>query len=365
MKVLLISAAAGAGHIRAAQAIKKQIELDHPDWNIEHIDLLDYLSIPSKKIFFDSYGVITKKAPFLWGWFFDIFNKPNVTKISDKIVKSLILIHSNKIINYINISQPDVIICTHPTATNVITIKSTELSKKPDLWTVVTDYKMHLFWVHKNSNYFVPTEEIKKELINKYNFNANNVVVSGIPISPDFYTSQDIPTLKNKYSFNNNPIILILSGGEGLVKSDKITKEIIKIKAPLNIITIAGKNKKLKEKIEEIKPPSNIIYQPIGWTEKIQDYMKMADIIITKPGGMTITECLTLKKSLIIFDPIPGQEEGNVEFLQKNNLATICKDKKKINPIITNLLKQKPTIDWSAPKAVEIITKTIANFFNQ
>lgn len=361
MKLLLISVAAGAGHVRAAQAIQKQAKMDRPYWEIDQIDLLDYLSVPSKKIFFDSYGIITKKVPFLWGWICDIFNKPGITKISDKIVKNLILIHSDKIINFINKEKPDIIICTHPTATNVITTNINTIIKKPILWTVITDYKVHLFWINKESKYFVPNEEIKTEFINKYQMNPDDIVASGIPIAPNFYKikEENEIELKEKYSLNKKPTILVLSGGEGLVKSDKIVKEIMKNKIPLNIIAIAGKNKKLREKLEDVKSNKNITYQSIGWTDKIEDYMKLADIIITKPGGMTTTECLTLKKPLIILDPIPGQEEGNVEYLEKNNLATICWSKKDLNKIIINIIKQKPTIDWPAPKATEIIIKTL------
>ncbi len=361
MKLLLISVAAGAGHVRAAEAIKKQAEIDHPDWKIEHIDLLDYLSVSSKKIFFDSYGMIVKKVPFLWGLICRIFNRPEITKISDPLVRGLIIFHAQKIINYINAFSPDIIICTHPTATNVITTKENDILKKPNLWTVITDYKVHLFWINKKSKYFVPNNEIKKEFINKYEINSNNIIVSGIPISPVFYKIMDKNEneLKEKYSLDNKPTILVLSGGEGLVKSDKIVKEIMKSKTPLNIIAVAGKNNKLKEKLEDIKSNRNINYQPIGWTNKIEEYMKLADVIITKPGGMTTTECLTLKKNIIIFDPIPGQEAGNVEFLIKNNLATVCQKTNKINKIINNLLIKKPTINWSVEKSSEKIIKTL------
>ena len=360
MKLLLISAAAGAGHVRAAEAIKKQTEIDHPDWQIEHIDLLDYLSIPSKKIFFDSYGMIIKKAPFLWGLICRIFNRPEITKISDQIVKGLIIFHAQKITNYINVFKPDIIICTHPTATNIVTTQEKNLVKKPQLWTVVTDYKMHLFWINQQSKYFVPNEENKIFLINNHNFKKENIVISGIPVDNIFYKKEE-NNLKNKYSLNENPTILLLSGGEGLIKSDKIAKEIIKQKIPLNLIAIAGKNIKLKEKLKNIIPPANINYEAIGWTEKISDYMKMADIIITKPGGMTITECLTLNKPIIIIHPIPGQEEYNTEFLLKNKLAQVCHKNKNINKILEEILKQKPTINWSAKNGAQIIVETVAN----
>ncbi len=363
MKLLILSISAGAGHVQAAKAIQKQAEQDHPDWLIDHVDCLDFLSIPPRKIFFDSYGIITRKAPFLWRWLCDIFNRPNVTKISDRIMKTLILFYGKKITNYINAIEPDVIICTHPTATNLVSIQKDELTKKPILWTVVTDYMMHLFWVNKDSKYFVPTEEIKKQLIQEHNFSTQNVVISGIPIDNIFYQTEEINLLKAKHSLNENKTILVLSGGVGLVRTDKIVKEIIKSKDKFNLIAIAGKNVKLEEKLKEIKPPKNIIYQPLGWTNKIHEYMKMANIIITKPGGMTTTECLTLKKPIIIIHPIPGQEEGNTKFLLKNNLAVVCKKNAQINKLISSQLEKKPTIDWSVPKATEIIIKKIS--FNQ
>jgi len=359
MKLLILSVAAGAGHVQAAKAIKKQAKLDHPDWLIDHIDCLDFLSLPPKKIFFDSYGVITKKAPFLWRWIFNIFNKPNVNKISDKIFKNLILFYTDKIINYINAIKPDIIICTHPTATNIISIQKKNLIKKPKLWTVIIDYEMHLFWVNKESNYFVPTEKIKKELIEKHGLTQKNIIVSGIPIDNIFYQEENSEFLKNKYSLEKNKTILILSGGLGLIRADKIVKEIMKNKNNLNLVAIAGKNINLEEKLKKIKPPKNIIYRPLGWTNRVAEYMKMADIIITKPGGMTVTECLALRKPLIIIKPIPGQEEGNANFLLKNNWAVICKKNKEINKIINSLTKQKLASDWPVKNSAKIIIESI------
>lgn len=364
MKLLILSIAAGAGHTQAAKAIQKQAEIDHPDWSIDHVDCLDFLSIPPKKVFFDSYGIITQKAPFLWRWICKIFNQPNVTKISDKIMKTLILFYGKRITNYINAIEPDIIICTHPTATNLVSVQKNDLTKKPILWTVVTDYTMHLFWVNKESKYFVSTEEIKKELIEKHHFPKENVVISGIPIDNVFYEKEEMETLKAKHSLNENKTILVLSGGEGLVSTDKIVKKIMKNKNNLNLIAIAGKNIKLEEKLKEIKSPKNIIYKPLGWTNKMHEYMKIADVIITKPGGMTTTECLTLKKSIIIVHPIPGQEEGNTEFLLKNNLAVVCKKNKQINKIISSQLEKKPTTEWSVQNGAKIIVETISKNFS-
>ena len=85
----------------------------------------------------------------------------------------------------------------------------------------------------------------------------------------------------------------------------------------------------------------------------------MADIIITKPGGMTVTECLALRKPLIIIKPIPGQEEGNANFLLKNNWAVICKKNKEINKIINSLTKQKLASDWPVKNSAKIIIESI------
>jgi processive 1,2-diacylglycerol beta-glucosyltransferase len=202
---------------------------------------------------------------------------------------------------------------------------------------VITDYYAHHIWIAPGANhYFVAHEKIAQQLIKK-NISQTQITISGIPVDPIFYQDKPIDELKNKYQlFQERKNILLLSGGQGLIDISQAIKVLFRSNTPLNIIAIAGKNKKLENKLKKITVPAHIYLQTIGWTEAIDEYLRLADVVVTKPGGATIAECLALDKPIIIINPIPGPEERNADYLVSNGLAQIVRDTEDLLSYVEN-----------------------------
>lgn len=361
-KILLISTSTGSGHVKTADALKKTAQNLYPDLDIEHIDMMDYVSLPLKKTILESYDLMAKRAPDLWGYFYKKTNSSKLAPYSDKMSNFFNQFNSAAFFRYILQNKPTHILCTMFLPLYAIL----SIQKKNDFDTKVsmlmTDYFSHDLQIAKNvQHYFVPTKKTEYHLT-QCGVDVRNITISGIPIDPIFFTKKNLPSLKKKYGTNNDKTnLLILAGGQGLIDTSSIIKTLSKSNTNYRVFTIAGKNKKLESKLSQMKDINNVELHVIGWTDDMDEYMRIADYIITKPGGLTTTECITLEKPIIATSPIPGQEECNVEYILENNFGVVVRTPSDLlyyleNPKLWTKKIKKPV---TTPAATIILNKLL------
>jgi processive 1,2-diacylglycerol beta-glucosyltransferase len=314
-KILIISCSGGLGHIRAAEALLENCRELNPEIEVKHIDIANYSGRFFRAFFVDSYNSIVKYCPQLFKYIYHFADNEKRKKIFN-ILLPILKKSCRKFFNFVNEFNPDRVICTHfaPPAL----LNTTKHTYPVDV--VVTDYYAHQIWLVTGvRNLFVPHESIKKELARKYD---GNVVVSGIPIHPRFFKKINDEAVEKKYNLDPHyPTILFVSGGKGTINTFNTIKQTLDSAKNLNIIAISGKNNpKLFNKLNKLKSNQNN-FKVMRFTDSVDELMKIADVVITKPGGLTVSELLCLKKSMILTNPIPGQEEKNAEFIMKNNFG--------------------------------------------
>jgi processive 1,2-diacylglycerol beta-glucosyltransferase len=227
---------------------------------------------------------------------------------------------------------------------------------------VVTDFNLHEWWVVPNTQqYFVATDKMAWQLRQR---GIENIIVSGIPIMPAFDMPKDVGELQRKYHCDSDKkTVLILSGGHGLVKIDRILESLAKSSTPLTLISIAGNNERLKRKLQGIVMPSHISSQVVGWTDNIDEYMRIADVVVTKPGGITTSECIALQKPMILVRPIPGQEECNSDHVLESGYGVLARTAADIDYALTLSTRAiAPGYDFLPPTttpAATMIAKSI------
>lgn len=355
MKILIISAKAGMGHIKTAEALEKNWALTNPEIKIKNIELTDFIDSFSKKIFFESYEIMIKKIPKLWDFFYKKTENEKKLKTLNFLTQLLKKMNSSKLKKEIDNFLPDVIVSTHFAPTDIIL---NQIKFKKPVFTLITDYAPHRIWINKkNSAYFVGSQ-YTKNLMSKYNIDKEKIIVSGIPVQPDFYKKIKNLNIKN---YKKQKTILLMPSQTGKIKTENLINKILNLKSyNLQLLVICGKNKTLKEKLEKIKSKNLKIF---GLTDNIFDLMIQSDLIITKAGGITITEALTLQKPLILINPVPGQEEENVKFLEKNKYGilakTIDETIEKIQAILNKDIQLKSWVIIKNP--AQIILKKIKN----
>lgn len=316
IRLTIVSVAAGAGHVRTAQAIKNTAYLRFPDIDAEHLDLGDFVNGSAKKTFIQSYNLIVTQAPELWGVFYRQTNRPQVKKLADRLAGLLKKVNSKKLAGYLRDRDPDYVLATHFLPADLLTEMKRDGEVKANLGFLLTDYDIHELLVgDPGRDCFTPTA-IMKWKVERRGVPADRAIETGIPLDPVFYEEKDVSELRRKYGIDGGrKTVLVLAGGYGLVRQDKMVKSLFECEGPMNIIAVAGRNKDLERAVAALEPPERMSLRVLGWTDAMDELMRIADVVVTKPGGVTTTECMTLAKPIVMVDAIPGQEEHNVDFV--------------------------------------------------
>jgi len=325
MRLLIVSVSTGAGHVRAGEALLKSAERDFPELKASHIDMMDYVNVAVKKTLLESYELMATQLPELWRFVYKKTDRPQTSWIVRSGSKLLNRGAAGRFLEYVASLEPDQILCTHFLPAHALLEAPAKYRLSMPVSILMTDYDKHdLLTTPGLHNYFVATEKMRWKM-QASGIPSESITVSGIPVDPVFYQTKDLSALRSQYQIpGDKTVILILSGGQGLAKLDAIVTTLFTSTQSIHVIAIAGSNQKLRDKLGALRPPAHITFTHVGWTDQIDEYMRLADVIITKPGGLSATECMALSKPMILISPIPGQEEHNAEYILEHGFGVIA-----------------------------------------
>ncbi|MDP4143465.1 MAG: glycosyltransferase [Bacillota bacterium] len=345
MRALILSVSAGGGHGNAAQAVKNYILKHEPHSHIDIIDVIRYINPILDKVIIGSYLKTIKITPSLYGKIYKHTYKDSddsFSTVSSKFNEIL----SSRLLPAIQKSKPDVIICTHFFPTEMISVLKLKNKLNVPMVCILTDYAPHPIWIHPAvDTYIVPNSDIIEEMAER-GVDKDSIKDYGIPINPNFVKKYNRDeTLRELELSPYKKTILIMGGSLGMGKIGIIYNQISQIDKDIQIIVITGSNKKLFSKLKELSEYSNKPTSILGYTKDVNKYMQASDLLITKPGGLTITEAIASHVPLALFSPIPGQEEKNQEFLLKHNLAINLGDGSNCKRIIEELISSPSILE--------------------
>jgi len=339
MKIMLLTAATGGGHIRAANAIEQYIR-DNTVYEVVTIDTLKAVGRLLDKTVCDSYLFMAKKAPALFGRLYKRTNKQN--RFSD-LVPKLSGLFSNLLYPTIEAHKPDAIIATHPFATEMAAaLKADGLVTAP-LICVITDYGAHRAYIADDVDAYVVAGSHMLPELEAFGVPAEKVHPFGIPVHGVFFDQGDQAMLLRQINLDPElPTLLFMAGSFGVSNIIRLYRELADTKVPMQIIVITGRNKKLYEAFEkEIAQnpamPTRLLY----FTDSVENYMHAADLLVTKPGGLTVSEALACNLPMAVFDAIPGQEEDNANFLLTHDMCVRIGKGEDFAAEISGLLQEK------------------------
>ena len=348
-KILIFYSSYGGGHLSAAKSIKECIEANYNDIEVKMVDCIEYINKYVNKISTLAYAEMAKNAPWAWKRVYSDSQKGPLATISTTSNK----IMSHRLNHLIQDFQPDLIISTHPFSSQMCAILKKRGHITSKLATIMTDYVPHNQWVvgsEYTDYFFVAHEGMKNELIT-LGVDENKIFATGIPLSSRFLQSYDRDTVfKSLNLCPDKKTILFFAGGEfGLGRNTTymVLKAIIRLFKDFQVIAIAGRNKKMQDKFDELVSLTNSKdrIKVLSYTNQVPEFMSISDMVITKPGGLTITESLSASLPIIIINPIPGQEEENAQFLVDNNVAIWIKKGDNIARSLKNLFRNPDKIE--------------------
>ncbi|HHU31316.1 MAG TPA: glycosyltransferase [Clostridia bacterium] len=353
--VLMLTASYGGGHLQAAKAMVLGLKALKPDLRIETLDYVRWLNSALDYITRLLYVKVTSKAPLIWHILYDITDRPFFAKYS--IARKL---GFGRLYNYIAVKKPKVIISTHFFTTAVIgEMKNKGLINIP-LATIITDNIMHALWFNPNVDlYLVANEMIKKELIKK-GISPDDVKVTGIPIDLKFNHKESKNSLRRRYNLSTElPTILVMCGAYGMGDILGICDYLAKHEKRLQVVVVTGKDEKLKKRISELAFGSRNKFLVLGYVNNVFEWMGVSDLLISKAGGLTTSEALASNLPMLIYRPIPGQEEGNANYLMQAGVARVAYNMEQFKEDFQYLLSQ-PNLLAEMSSKCSLIKKPLA-----
>jgi processive 1,2-diacylglycerol beta-glucosyltransferase len=327
--LVLLSVSAGAGHVRAAEALRARAALDYPGVNAIHLDLMEWVPSLFRKVYAESFLYVVEKYPEIWGYLYGKTDKPpreySKTEGLRKAMERLNTVRFMKVLKDLN---PDHVICTHFLPAQLLSRKIRKGSVKIPVWVQVTDFDVHRLWIHDHmAGYFAASDEVAWRMADK-GVNAGAVQVTGIPIMPAFSSPLEKAACARELGLDpSRTVLALMSGGAGVGAGtggggmDATAARLLAMPGNFQLIAMAGRNEKLLADLNRLAEAHPGRLFPMGFTRTIERIMTAADVAVTKPGGLTSSECLAMGLPMILVNPIPGQEERNADYLLENGAA--------------------------------------------
>ncbi len=321
-RILLLSVSAGSGHKRAADALLAYAEMPSYGAEARHLDVMDFVSGTFRKVYTDFYDKLVSRAPKLWGYLYQVSHDAESDSTLERFRRGIERLSTKSLLKEIRSFNPDAIICTHFMPAELLSRMLRKKALSCPVWVQVTDFDLHRLWVQKRmTGYFAANDEVAYRM-KAQGIADSAIAVTGIPIMPAFARPLDRAACARESGLDpQRTTVLLIGSGAALGTLDAVAERLLGLDSQFQLIVLAGKNPRALAALQALaeRYPGRLV--PQGFTHQIERFMSCADLVITKPGGLTTSECLAMGLPMIVNSPIPGQEERNADFLLEQGVA--------------------------------------------
>ena len=364
-RVLLMYISKVSGHRQATAAIQRALRQIDADVEAPALNGFGHTFPVLEKVVNQVYMSVIRRIPVIWEKMYD---NPKFARNTSFIKEFLYRNSHAKMADLVKKFQPDTVVCTQAFPCGMIADYKMTYNLPLTVMGVLTDYAAHSYWIHPGVDYYVvPCEECRQDFIRK-GVSADQIKVLGIPIRSKFSQQPDKELIAQTLELDlNTPIILIMGGGQGLGPIQEVVNSLEKLPDPLQMIVITGTNRHLTEWL--LKRPTLLGKRIVTfeYASNVDELMSIAHLIVTKPGGLTTSECLAKGLPMVIVNPLPGQEMRNTEFLLKNGIAIKIDDVSVLGREIASIFRsperlaamRQAALDKGRPSAARDIARLI------
>lgn len=324
-RLLILSVSAGNGHVRAAQALEAAAKAAFLEPT--HVDLLTLVPDEFRKLYGEQYIKLVDKLPQLWSYLYAKTDRQSRDTLIGKLKRAAEKLNTRKLSAEIERLKPDAIVCTHFLPAELLSRRRAKGAKLPPIWVQVTDFDVHSLWIHPHvDRYCVASDEVAFRLADR-GVPRERISVTGIPVMPQFSIPLDRATCAAELGVNPAKFtVLMMAGGAGVGSPDELAARLLASPDDMQLIALAGRNADLLKRLQSLakRHPGRLC--PLGFTTTVERVMTAADLVVTKPGGLSVSECLAKGKPMLLVSPIPGQEERNADYLLECGAAVKAVD---------------------------------------
>jgi processive 1,2-diacylglycerol beta-glucosyltransferase len=357
-RILFLYLTKHSGHYAAAVAIDEAIKRLDGDTETMLLDSFSHANPVLSKVTLRAYLAILRAAPEIWEFMYD---NPEFKERTRRIRETLNRGNSRKLQKLLNEFAPDAVVCTQAFACGVIASwKRATGRQTPLLVGVLTDFVAHRYWADPEVDlYIAPSEETRQNLIGQ-GVLPERVNAHGIPTNQLFTSPIDKAAVVKSLGLQPDlPKILVMGGSLGLGPMKSVIRKLNKLPQPFDIIVVTGKNEELQEQLARKGPRLRHTTRILSFVENVHELMEIAEMIVTKPGGITTAEALVKKLPMIIINPIPGQEAMNTEYLLSQNVAVEAGDANDVMLFVDEFLRN-PRKLWAMREAAAALGRADA-----
>ena len=354
MKAAIFHAEAGYGHKKVALMIEKALHAAGlPEKEVRVFDALELTSAHFRFSYPAIYFNAVKWIPKLWGWFYEVLDHDRIYPLLKPVRSFLNRMEGRQWLAWVRKENPEWVVCCHFFTAEVFSRARSEGLIQSKVLVVITDFAPHTFWVHEGADhYWVMTAEAKTELLRR-GIAAERITAGGIPVDPAFKPSRRKEQILREHGLESGRLTLLLTSGSfGLSPMDGILRAMEPFKDRVQALCVTGNNKDLKRKLEAMTFPFPV--KIFGFVNVMPELMEAADLLVAKTGGATSVESLAKGLPLVIFQPIPGQETRNADYLKKRFASFSMERPEQIGIILKNIFEDPALLTQKKKVIAEI-----------
>jgi len=347
-RILILSASVGAGHVRAAEAVELAVKELAPDATVQNVDVLTLTNALFRRVYAKAYLDLVTKSPHVLGYFYDLMDQPSRSgnNRGDRLRLAVEKLNLRPFLHFLASEPWDLVINTHFLPAEIIASLRKQGRLAVRQVTATTDFDTHRLWVNQPcDHYFTATEEGARYLC-RWGVPAQDITTTGIPIHPLFRSPKDRAACLAKHGLTGDRhVILQMAGGFGVGPIERLYRALLDVDVPMEVMVVAGRNEELKTQLEAVAVPPRHRTRIFGFTKDIDELMAGADLVVSKPGGLTTSETLARGAAMVIVNPTPGQEYRNSDFLLENGAAIKANNIATLAYKVTSLLRDPGRLD--------------------
>jgi len=310
MKIIIAYVSVGAGHRKAAEAVYSFFKKHNRNLDIRIVDVAEESSRLFKWLYIRGYFFLVNHALFLWAFGFWLTRKKRLTGFVKRINLLIDRLNSAAFLSLLIKENPDFVISTHFLPSGITAYLKNKHKIKSRLITVITDFGVHPFWIYKGTDMYAAASELTRQKLEAQGVPPENIKVTGIPVAEVFFKRYERAEICRKLGIDENKFtVLVITGSFGIGPIERITDLLHK---EAQILVVCARNKKLYARLKAKGYPRVNLF---GFVNNIEEMMRVCDVIITKPGGLSVSELLVKEIVPVFISAIPGQETENVKTL--------------------------------------------------
>jgi processive 1,2-diacylglycerol beta-glucosyltransferase len=349
-RLLVLSVSAGAGHVRAADALR--VAAEDAGHVAQHLDVMDFVSSAFRALYTDFYLKLVEHSPTTWSMLYRIMDRTPPSAPLARVRRAIERLNTHKLRKAVAAFGPDAVVCTHFLPAELLMRERARGRVASPVYVQITDFDLHGMWIVPDmAGYFAASDEVAFRA-HARGIERAKTHVTGIPIMPAF--SEPLARVSCAIEAGldaKRTTILLMGGGAGLGGLDEVAERLVALDHDFQLIALAGRNAEMLKRLEALakRYPRRLVAQ--GFTNRVERLMAASDLVITKPGGLTTSECLAMGLPMIVHAPIPGQEERNCDYLLEQGAALKAIDANALEWRVRQLIAQPERLAAMAARA--------------